>query len=167
MLRLPRFLYLMIKGRPINMGKFNYLDTMRVSDTDTSECTLYAVVLPNGKNPVFIGRHAGETNKPYINAILQGSTKTRKMVQANLITAGMLAENRDQDRALFPLHVITGWRDVCDASGVDVEFTRDECAEFIAALPDDQFDELRNHFASPSNFRNVVSPEDAIAKGKK
>ncbi len=148
------------------MGKFDYLDTQRVTSDDLSEVTLYTIMLPNGKNPTLIGKHAGDSNKPYMNALLQGSTKQRKLIQNNIITVGMLDENRDNDRVLFPIHVLTGWKDVCGGDGKDVEFSRDECADFIAALPNDAFDEVRNHFGNAANFRDIITPEEAIAKGK-
>lgn len=149
------------------MTDFGFLEEMKVTKEDLSEITLYSIMLPNGKNPVLIGRHGGESNEQYANAILRGSVKQQKMVKAGMMTVGMLQQNRDQDRKLYPLHVITGWKNVCDAKKQDVTFSAEACAGFFEHLPDDIFDEVREHFANPQNFRNVLDPEAAITKGKK
>ena len=148
------------------MPKFDFLNDLKVAPEDTAELTIYSVELPNGKNPTLIGKHAGETNKPYANRLLKKSVVNSKLVKAGKMDVGMLERNRDQDRALFPIHVLTGWKDVCDAAGKDVAFTPDEAKDFVDALPNDIFDEVRDFFADAVNFRNTVDPEDAVAKGK-
>lgn len=149
------------------MTDFGFLGEMKVTKEDLTEMTLFSVILPNGKNPVLIGRHGGESNEQYANAILKGSVKQQKMVRAGMMTVGMLRQNRDQDRKLYPIQVITAWRDVCDSEGSDVPFSAEACARFFEHLPDDIFDEVREHFGNPQNFRNVLDTEAAITKGKK
>lgn len=148
------------------MADFSFLDDMQVTGEDLSEMTLYSCILPNGKNPVLIGRHGGESTPAYANAILKGSVKQQKMVKAGMMTVGMLKQNRDQDRKLYPMHVITGWKDVCDGSKKPVKFSPEACTEFFAHLPDDIFDDVRDHYGNPRNFRNAVDPEAAADKGK-
>ena len=149
------------------MADFSFLDDMKVTGEDLSDCVLFSIILPNGKNPTLIGRHGGESNPAYANAILKGSVKQQKMVKAGMITVGMMQQNRDQDRRLYPMHVITGWKDVCDGSKKDVVFSAEACASFFEHLPDDIFDDVREHFGNPRNFRNAPDPDAAIAKGKK
>lgn len=148
------------------MADFSYLDELKVTSEDLSELTLYSIKLPNGKHPTLIGRHGGESNQAYANAVLKRQMKQQKVVKAGAMTVGMVQSNRDHDRQLYPVHVLTGWRDVCDAKNKDVPFAVDECADFVKALPDDIFDEVRNHFGDPMNFRNAADPEGAITKGK-
>ena len=45
-------------------------------------------------------------------------------------------KNREQDRDLFPKFVIVGWDGVLDSDGEPVEFTKENCADLLAALPD-------------------------------
>ena len=80
-----------------------------------AEMDLYGIELPNGQVPVLIGKHGGETNKPYANAIVKSSVQQSKIVRAGKMNVAMLQRNRDEDRLLYSKHVITGWRGVCDA----------------------------------------------------
>lgn len=148
------------------MTDFSYLDAMAVDQDDLAELTLFSILLPNGKHPTLIGRHGGESNAPYANAVLKKSMKRQKMLKAGIMTVGTLKDNRDEDRALYPQHVLTGWRDVCDAKGVDAAYSKDAMAGFIAHLPDDIFDEVREFFGNAQNFRQTVDTEEAVEKGK-
>lgn len=147
------------------MSDFDFLNQLHVAGDDTSEMTLYQLRLPNGKHPTLIGRFAGESNKSYTNAILKRGVKQQKIIRTGNIDVEILKANRDHDRALFPAHVLVGWKDVCDKNGKDKKFSPEACADFITHLPDDMFDEVRNHFGEPSNFRQEVDTEDAIEKG--
>lgn len=152
------------------MTDFGFLDNMQINSDDLAELTLGSVMLPNGKNPTFTGRLAGEQNKGYATALAQKGLKNSKMNRGAAINASMaLAQakkNRDEDRELFAEHVITGWNDVCDADGVDVAFSKDVCKQFFRKLPDDIFDQVRAYFGDTSNFRDIPSIEDAEDLGK-
>jgi len=145
---------------------FGYLAGLKVKEDDTAEMDLYGIELPNGEVPVLIGRHGGETNKPYANAIVKNSVQQQKIVRAGKMNVAMLQRNRDEDRLLYSKHVITGWRGVCDASGKEVPFSQESCHHFFQALPDDIFDSVREFFGNPANFRQGIDPEDAADKGK-
>jgi len=148
------------------MTDFGFVADMKVTNDAVREYTMYGITLPNGESPTLIGRHGGETNKPYFNELLKTAADKAKMIQAGKVNTGMLAENREQDRALYPQFVLTGWKDVCDAEGEIVAFTKQGCVDFLGALPDHVFDDVRNFFGNPANFMGTVSADDAVAQGK-
>lgn len=125
-----------------------------------STLTLYEVALSNGEAPEIKGKFAGESNKLYFNAILVRTGKKSRKIRAKGINANTAAETRKDDRELFPKHIITGWNNVVDAKGEPVEFTQENCAEFIAALPDHIFDIVRAHFSDMASFQD--DSEDSL-----
>jgi hypothetical protein len=100
-------------------------------------------------------RYAGEGNVGYFNAMLARAGKRARKVQQKggpLVDASMLSENRDEDRALYPVHVITGWRGIVTPAGEPIEATPEHKAEFCKKLPDWIFDRIRDHAARPERF---------------
>lgn len=112
-------------------------------------------------NYVFQVIPATEANKPFFNALLKRARKTNKAVQAGAINANMIAQNRDQDRDLYANYIVKGWKNIVDVKGVPVEFTVPNCLEFLQALPDHVFDELR---AFCGNLMNFVDEESLDAE---
>jgi hypothetical protein len=75
-----------------------------------------------------------------------------RRVAAGKMDVAMISENREEDRGLYPKHVVIDWQDVLDEEGNEVKFSRDDCLEFINAIDNHVFDELRNFCASPESF---------------
>lgn len=141
------------------MADFSHLKGLDVSTDKTAEFHLHQITV-NGKTPVLIVAPATEANKPYFNALLKRAGKSARQVRAGAISSGMIAENRDEDRDLYPKHVVKGWRDVIDGkTGEDVKFSAKECRAFLEALPDWLFDDCRNFCGNPANFTDVVDVE--------
>lgn len=136
------------------MADFSHLKATR---KDTSELTLWDVV----GEPTLVVRHAGESNKSYFNERLRQAERLRQ--RKAKINAAAIKEARDLDRELFPKFVITGWKNVTDANGNQVPFSRDDCAAFLAAVDDDMFDMIREFCQDASNFREVA--EGVVAAG--
>jgi hypothetical protein len=130
---------------------FSHLRVLEVRDK-TAKCTLYHV---KGE-PFLVVRPATEANKPYFNAVLKRTRKNVRAVQAGAISQAMIAENRDEDRELFPKHVIVDWGNVTDSAGEPVPFSPEACTQFIEALPDWLFDEVRNFAGNSANFAGEV-----------
>lgn len=105
--------------------------------------------------PSLIVRFAGETNAPYINAVLANSRKLLSKGKAALDSAS-LSKNRRQDRELYPKYVIVGWKEPM-LTDEGVPSTDADIPDFINALPDDMFDGLRTYCSKPDNFRPGVS----------
>tara|TARA_R110000851_G_scaffold268071_2_gene420694 strand:+ start:22691 stop:23188 length:498 start_codon:yes stop_codon:yes gene_type:complete len=112
--------------------------------------------------PTISLRNAGQANKPYFNAVSKQNAKSgqaRRLAQGR-IDAETVDRNRRQDRLLFPRHVIVGWSGIYDEKGLEVEYSLENCAAFLNALPDWMMDELRNFAAVPSNFLDDDEPDD-------
>ena len=95
---------------------------------------------------------AGETNKAYLNDTLKRMRgKSNAMLAARLMSPDQLREVREEDRQIYSRHVVKRW-DVRDASGEAVELNPQNCLEFLQALPNWVFDELRAFAGNPVNF---------------
>lgn len=145
------------------MGKFSKLKSKRVQKDATSEYTLFQIEL-GGKSPVLIGKIAAERNRPYFNSLLKKSANSARKASAGKIDAAMLAQNRAIDRELFPKFVLTGWRDVIDDNGKAVPFSPEDCADFLGALDDWIFDDVRNYFSNPLSFQEEDDEEPVGAE---
>lgn len=127
---------------------------------DTAEYTFWNIV----GEPTVVVRQAGETNKPYFNEILRQAEHFQR--RKAKISTELIKANRDRDRQLFPQHVVVGWKDVKDAQGNVVPFSREDCAAFLSALDDDEFDGLREFCKDASNFRAVADGASAAGNSQ-
>ena len=110
--------------------------------------------------PVLIVKHAGESNKPFFNSLLKRQKKNRKMKTINV---ELLQRGRSEDREDYPKFIIKGWEKVINTQEQPVEFSEDNCREFINALPDWMFDELRGYCMDPTNFTTLEDDlEDTV-----
>lgn len=125
------------------MANFSKLKKLELTPAATA---LYTFPNIDGAPQVLV-KPATEVNKQYFNALLK---RARKNARANP-TVGMIAENRSEDRELYALHIITGW-DRMDEITDDDTFNLQNCKDFLAALPDYEFDGLREFCSNPANF---------------
>lgn len=93
---------------------------------------------------------AGEVNKPYFRALIKRVSKS--VGRSGLLTATRVHEDRNYDRELFAAYIVQGWSGVKDSLGHSVSFNKDHCLEFLKALPDYIFDDLRNFAKDVQNF---------------
>jgi hypothetical protein len=133
------------------MSKFGYIKEARLTLDRTANFTFHGITV-NGKSPILVVRPASELNKGYFNALLRRSARMARRVAAGKMDVAMISENREEDRGLYPKHVVIDWQDVLDEEGNEVKFSRDDCLEFINAIDNHVFDELRNFCASPESF---------------
>jgi hypothetical protein len=132
-----------------------------VEATDTVDYTFYQI---EGE-PTLKVAPATEANKPYFNAILRRGRKNVRALNAGAITTGMIASNREEDRALYGTHIVKGWTSVKDAEEKDAPFTPDNVRGFLAALPNWIFDDLRTFCGNAANFLEEGITE-AVETGK-
>lgn len=126
---------------------FDYLKALEVK-SQTARFTIYQIV----DEPVLIMKPATEANKPYFNAVLKRSRRNIRAVQSGSLSTALIAENRAEDRDLFPKFVVVDWDKVKDSAGEIVPFSQENCADFLEALPDWIFDEIRNFAGNSVNF---------------
>lgn len=105
-------------------------------------------------------RFAGESNKPYFNEVLRrGEHLQRRKVKVSVDTIQGL---RDRDRELYPKFVVMGWPVApVDKAGSRAPFTVENCEAWLRAIPDEEFDELREFCRDPHQFRDVADGEAA------
>lgn len=135
---------------------FSHLKALEVTPDKTSRYTLHQITV-NGKTPTLIVAPATEANKPYFNALLKRAGKSARQVRAGAVNAGLIEENREEDRDLYPKYIVKSWEDMPDGkTGEDVKFNLKDCEEFLAQLPDWLFDDVRNYCGNPANFAEVM-----------
>lgn len=131
---------------------FGQLQSKKV---DTAEFTFWDIV----GEPKLVVRHAGESNKPYFNEMLRQADHVAK--RKLKLSVELVQQNRNRDRELYPMHVVVGWKDVKDAAGKIVPYSKDDCAAFLRAIDDEQFDALREFCRDAANFRARADAEAA------
>lgn len=135
---------------------FSNVAKQSVQRTATSLFTFYRL---EGQ-PTLEVKPATEANPAYMRAMLKGSREQVRRLSGGDLSPEVLEENRAKDRKLFPEHVVVGWpKAPLDASGKAVAFSKDACAAFLAAVPYDMFNDLRNHCSTNDNFRPVLDEE--------
>lgn len=144
------------------MVDFGYLAELEVSLERTQEYPLSRIMV-GGLVPVLLLAPATDANKPYYQALLHRANKVARMSRTGGVSADVLEESRDEDRGLYPKYVVKGWRNVADASGKLVVFSVPNCEDFLRALPNWVFDDVRTFCGTPANFVDYVNVE-VIAK---
>ena len=138
------------------MTDFSYLKALEVSPEKTARYVIHQITV-NGLTPTLLVAPATEANKPYFNALLKRAGKSARAVRAGTISAGMIEENREDDKDLYPKHVIKGWEDMIDGKTGDItKFSVKDCAEFIKDLPDWLFDDLTKFCGNPASFTELM-----------
>lgn len=127
---------------------FDHLKKLAVKADARSTFTFHEIE----GTPVLEVLPATEDNKPYYNAVLTRSRSVARRAKAS-VNVALSKDLRDSDRELFARHVVRGWKNVRDDKGQDVPFNQDSCLEFLQALPDYMFDDLRDHCITHSNFK--------------
>lgn len=104
-----------------------------------------------------IVRPANEANKGYQGGMLALSGRRQRMATASL-TADDAKRDRDDDRILYPHHVVVNWGGIVNREGIAVPFSRENVTAFLKQLPNWLFDKVRVHALRPENF--VSSPDE-------
>lgn len=115
--------------------------------------------LPIAGAPELELKHAGMENKPYAQAVAKANQRSGA-ARRSMSPAELAAANLNIDRAVFPEHVITGWRGIVDADGEEVPFSVDNCRDLLAALPDWIVQGVSIFAGAPRNFLEDDEPTD-------
>jgi hypothetical protein len=138
---------------------FENLEKLQVNPEKTAAYTIYQI---EGE-PVLHLAPATEANKPYFNALLKRSRRNQRRIASGSFTAGVIAENRDNDRVLFPKFVIRGWDKMKTADGKPAKADEATYKAFVDALPDYIFDDMRNFATDSQNFVDVLVDAEDVA----
>ena len=110
--------------------------------------------------------HAGESNKPYFNALLKRSRKNVRRMRAGAMDANTMAQNRDEDRTLYPRYVIKGWGCkkgpgiILDSKANEISYSEENLRTFLNALPNWLFDDVRLFASEEANFVDEQEGEE-------
>lgn len=135
---------------------FSHLKKLEVTGK-TARCVLFQV----SGEPVLHVAPATEANRPYFVELLKQSRKNRQQIAAGGFSASVIKANRAIDRELYPLFIIKDWEGIVDINGAPVAANTESIREFVDALPDWVFDQIRSFAAEPSNFVGVSAEEIA------
>ena len=130
-----------------------------------------------GMTPYLVVRPATEATKGYYNEVLKRVGKSARSANAGQLTPALVRDIRDDERRLYPRHIIVDWgyldgeKDVpgvmLDADGKPVKFALEACTAFLDALPGWLFDDLRGFCGKNDNFvEEGEEPVDGVVAGQ-
>jgi hypothetical protein len=137
------------------MSKFSHLKALKVDGQKTVRFPLPEISV-NGKSPTLLVAPATEANKEFFNAVLKRAADATRKVKGAAITADHITTTRDVERKEYAKYVIKGWEDMIGADGAPVEFSEEECLDFLEAIDGWVFDLIRVFCLDPSNFVGSV-----------
>jgi len=143
------------------MSKYAHVKALSVSEGDTADFVFYEIE----GHPSLTCLPATSINRSFFNAVLKRRKELARKLRGRkneVPTEAEMAAVRKQDAELFVQYIVTGWSDVIDVDGNEVEFSQEECQEFLMAIPQDMFEDLRNFCLDISNFRQQdrMDPEE-------
>ena len=136
---------------------FGYLKQIDVKEDTTAEFPI--VDLTNEEYEPRLVVVCSRTCKPLLEQSAKQATKNRgrrKTSNQNI----NFDKLRREDREIFIEHIIKDWKEVYDGQGNPVTFSKAACTNFINALPDYIFDELRGFCLNPANFAGDIELEE-------
>jgi len=131
------------------MANFSHLDDLAVDNSSTAEFIFSRIM----GTPVLTVRPAHRVNRDFLNEMLSASKEVARRIGKLEHEDTDFDKVRENDADVFARCIVTGWRNVVDSDGNEVEFTRDNCREFLLAIPEDMFDNLRTFCLTIDNFR--------------
>ncbi|MEO1208384.1 MAG: hypothetical protein AAFX78_02480 [Cyanobacteria bacterium J06638_20] len=149
------------------MGKFDHYKVEVTKDT-TQQCTLFGIALSEDVDgtaihPVLTVRPAWDVNTDYANARIKASKGRSRTIQKKGIEARDIRTIRKEDVELYATHIVIGWVHVVDEDGEEVPFTAEDCRDFLASIPEAEFDELRNFCNDYQNWGMDPLDSEGIA----
>ena len=140
------------------MGKYDYLKKKEPKAT-----VPYVLEHLEGEPTLMVAPAFG-ANKDYFNALLRrrrkGPAKLTPKKLSQKLEEQTIEDIRNDDKVLYPRHIIKDWDNVTDNDGNEVPFSVEEAEEFLQALPDWIFDEIRVFCVQPQNFLAEDIPDE-------
>jgi len=141
------------------MSQFDHLKKLSASADKVTSYPLYQIT----DEPELMLVQANSSNKEYFNASLRKNSGSIRRLRGQNFSAGMIDETREVDRELFAKFIIKGWKGVKDSEGKDVVWSKEVCHEFLKALPNYIFDDVRNFASDEANFVDEIIDEEATS----
>ena len=115
--------------------------------------------------PTLVLLSATSDNKAYFNAMLRSAKNSKPGHKGKRMSAtdpAVTRMAREADRKDYPGNVIVDWNGVVDSDGNEVPFSEENCADFLSALPDWLFDNIRNTASVPTNFVKGFDQDEGV-----
>lgn len=141
------------------MSKYAHLAALDLNKDTTAKFEIIEIRV-NDVCPTLTLRPANQDNDSYFSRAMRRNAKTAKQAVTSGIGAREIQHARNTDRVLFPEFVIVGWEDMLDGKGSPIEYSQEECIEFLTHLPDWIFDEIRNFASERMNFVKEINVDD-------
>jgi hypothetical protein len=109
-------------------------------------------------------RIAGKANPGWHNAVLKHNARTGVAKRAAAAASSDSDDPaiskmlRDRDAELYPEHIIEGWEGIPDGNGKEVPFTKANAREYLEAISDFLFTDLRVFCLNEVNFLGDSEP---------
>jgi hypothetical protein len=146
------------------MADFSNFQQLEIKGHTAKFSMAMATPGPNGFRPVIIGRPASHENRAYRDEMLYDIGERFRASGGRVqLSADQMDQTRAKSRKMYAQFVICGWENVFDASGQEVPFSGEAATQFIAALPDWIFDEMRHFFEEPANFKTPLADAGLVA----
>ena len=138
------------------MSQFDHLKALHVKDGDTADYYFEEL----GGTPYLTCAPATNVNKAFLNAVMKKSKEASRVANARRrlrgsdeVTDAAIERARLEDIELFVEYIVSGWGNVFNTDGEPVEFTKENCREFLQAIPPEMFADLRLFCLDVRNFR--------------
>lgn len=137
------------------MSDFSHIAKQAIDKDGTAEYEIRTL----STRPTLVCRYA-RNNVDYEIAIAKfrkeieaDLRKLRKKYKTKILTPGqILRVMRNYDRRAYVGTVVVDWTTNLDADGNEAEFDEENCTKFLAVLPDDIMDDLRDFASIRRNF---------------
>lgn len=151
------------------MADFKHLKDLAVDDTSTAKFRFTKIM----GVPTLTVRPAHRVNKDFLNEMLAAPKKIARAAANRKSGDEDLAEHlsavREGDVEVFARCIVVDWVNVFDSSDEQVEFSEENCMQFLRAVPEDMFDDLRSFCLNIDNFRRgrtrITSEEEEALSG--
>ena len=143
------------------MSKFAYLKPK----TPIGQVVVDYTIWDLEGEPVLHVRTAADPNHDYRNAVTAAHGRSRRRVRGNRRDDVGAVEKLQYeiDMDLYPKFIVTGWRGVNDEHGDPVEFTEDNCRDFLKVLDEvGLFILLRAFCIDVTNFSDVFCDTEEV-----
>jgi len=133
---------------------FEHLKRYEIRDR-TAEMTLDVI---NG-SPVLILAPFTEQNRPLLAEILR---MNKSSARTTLFNEKDIDKTTAYHKELCAKYVLRGWRNVFDSKGASVLFSEEAAAEFLEALPNWLFTQIRLFAMESSNFIDTEGEQELL-----
>lgn len=138
-------------------GLHKQFKTNNVKENDGVEIELHEAENDDGTIPTFIISRMGKTNKAYSKALESATRPYRRQAELGTLK-NEIAESLFI--GVFVDTILRGWRNIQDAEGKEIAFTKQNAIGLLSELPD-VYERLQQEAKLSANFRDLSLEAEA------